>query len=83
MYDVWTHVIQSIIKLHTVQLCSEFKKFKANLNINKQITMDVHSLPWHSGKVLESIDSKTSRVVSSKPTMNVSNFTNRGKKCDI
>ena len=60
---------------------SEFKTFKANLNI--QITIHVRSLQWHSGKVLESIDSKSSRVVSSKPTMNVSNFTNRGKKCDI
>ena len=34
--------------------------------------MRVRSIPWHSGKVLDSIDSKTSRVVSSKPTRNVS-----------
>ena len=81
MYDVWTHVIQSIIKLHTVMF--RVKKMKANLNINIQITIHVRILPWHSGKVLDSIDSKSSRVVSSKPTMNVSNFTNRGKKCDI
>ena len=45
--------------------------------------MSVRSLPWHSGKVLDSIDSKSSRVVRSKPTRNVSNFTNRVKKCDI
>ena len=37
----------------------------------------------HSGKVSESIERKSSRVVSSKSTRNVSNFTNRGKKCDI
>ena len=48
-----------------------------------QITIHVHSLPWQSGKVLESIDSKSSLVVSAKPTRNVSNFTNRGKKCEI
>ena len=59
-----------------------FKKINSNLNKNMQITIHVRSLPWHSGKVLESIDSKSSRVVSSKPTWNVSNFTNRGKKCD-
>ena len=45
--------------------------------------MHVRSLSWHSGKVLESIDSKSSRVVSLKPTRNLSNFANRGKKCDI
>ena len=44
--------------------------------------MHVRSLPWHSGKVLESTDSKSSRIVSSKPTRNVSNFTNSGKKRD-
>ena len=81
MYDVWPRLIQSFIKLHTA--CSEFKKIKGNLNINIQITMYVRSLPWHSGKVLESIGSKSSRVVSSKPTRSVSNFTNRVKKCDI
>ena len=47
------------------------------------MTIHVRSLPWHSGKVLGSTDSKSCRVVSSKPTRNVSNFTNRGKKCDI
>ena len=56
---------------------------RANLNINIQITIHVCSLPWHSGKVLESIDSKSSRVVSSKPMRNVSNFTNRGMKFNI
>ena len=80
MYDVWTHVIQSIIKLHTVMF--RIKKFSANLNINIQITIHVRSLPWYSGKVLESIDSKSSLAVRSKPTRNVSNFTNRGKKCE-
>ena len=81
MYDVWTYVIPSIIKLHTVMF--RILKIKANFNINIQITIHVSSLPWHSGKVLESIDSKSSLVVSSKPTRDVSNFTNRGKKCDI
>ena len=79
MYDVWTHVRQSIIKLHTVMF--RIKKIKANINM--QITIHVRSLSWHSGKVLESTDSKSSRVVSSKPTRNLSNFANRGKKCDI
>ena len=65
MYDVWTLVIQSIIKLHTV--CSEFKIIKANLNINIQITIDVSNLPWHSGKVLESIGSKSSRCRQFEP----------------
>ena len=37
-----------------------------------QITTHVRSLKWHSGKVLESIDRKSSRVVSLKPTRNVS-----------
>ena len=77
MYDVWTYVIQSIIKLHTVMF--RIKKINLNLNINIQITIYVRSLPWHSGKVLESTDSKSSRFVS----INVSNFTNRGKKRDI
>ena len=50
MYDVWTHVMQSIIKLHKVMF--RIKKFqKVNLNINIQITIHVRSLPWHSGKV--------------------------------
>ena len=40
------------------------------------------SLPWHSGKVLESTDSKSAGV-SSKPTRDVSNFKNRGKACNI
>ena len=70
MYDVWTHVIQSIIKLHTVMFRNFVlnithsyvqKKFKANLNINIQLTIHVRSLPWHSGKVLESIGRKSSR----------------------
>ena len=42
--------------------------------------MHVRSLPWHSGKVLAA---NHPAVVSSKPTTNVSNFTNRGKKCDM
>ena len=69
--------------LNYIQLCSEFQKFKSNLNINIQITIHVCSLPWHSGKVLESIGSKSASVVSSHPTRNVSNFTNRSKKCDM
>ena len=69
--------------MYYIQLCSGFKKINSNLNINIQLTIHVRGLPWHSGKVLESIDSKSSRVVSSKPTRNVSNFTNRGKKRDI
>ena len=48
-----------------------------------QITIHVRGLLWHSGKVLESIDSKSSRVVSSKLTRNVSNFTHIGKTCDM
>ena len=71
------------VLLNYIQLCSELKKINSNLNINIQITIHVRSLPWHSGKVFESIDSKSSLVVSSKPTRNVSNFTNKGKKCDI
>ena len=42
----------------------------------------VRCLPWHSGKVLVSTGSK-SAVVSSKPTRDVNNFTNRGKECNI
>ena len=76
-------LMQYKVLLNYIQLCSEFKKINPNLNINKQTTIHVRSLPWHSGKVLESINSKSSRVISSKPTRNVSNFTNRGKKCDI
>ena len=45
--------------------------------------MHVCGLPWHSGKVMEPIDSKSSCIVSSKPTRNVTNFTNRVKKCDM
>ena len=56
---VSTHVMQSIIKLHTVMV--RIKNCKANLNINIQITIHVRSLPWHSGKVLESIGSRSSR----------------------
>ena len=76
-------LVQYKVLLNYIELCSEFKKIKGNLNINIQITMHVRSLPWHSGKVLDSIDRKSSHVVSSKPTRNVSNFTNRVKKCDI
>ena len=39
-------------------------------------------LPWHSGKVVESTDSKSAGV-SSKPTRYVSNFKNGGKECNI
>ena len=45
--------------LNYTQWCSEFKIFKANININIQITIHVSSLPWHSGKVLESIGNKS------------------------
>ena len=58
-------------------------KIQGELNINIQIPIHIRSLPWHSGKVLETFDIKSSRVVSSKPTWNVSIFTNRGKRCDI
>ena len=44
MYDVTTHVMQSIIKLHTVMFRILKIKFKANLNINIQITIHVRSL---------------------------------------
>ena len=71
------------VLLNYIQLCSEFEIFKANLNINIHITLHVCSLPWHSGKVLEPIGSKSSLIVSSKPMRNVSNFTNRCKKCDM
>ena len=47
-----------------------------------QITLHVPSLPWHSGKVLESTGSKSAGV-SSKPTRYVSNFKNKGKECNI
>ena len=53
MYNVWTHVIQSIIKLHTVMF--RIKKINSNLYINIQITGNVRSLPWHSGKVLNQL----------------------------
>ena len=66
------------VLLNYIQLCSEFKKSKTNLNIIIQITIHVHSLPWHTGKVFESIDSKSPRVVSSKSTRNIRNFTKRG-----
>ena len=58
------------------------KNFKPNLNINTQITIHVPSLPWHSGKVLES-NGRKSAGVSSKPTRYVSNFKNKGKECNI
>ena len=45
-------------------------------------TIDVLSLPSHSGKVLESTGSKSAGV-SSKPTRYVSNFKNEGKECNI
>ena len=50
--------------------------------MNMQITIHVPSLPWHSGKVLESTGSKSAGV-SSKPTRYVSNFQNKGKECGI
>ena len=59
------------MKLQTVIL--KIKNFKPNLNINIQITIYLPSLPWHSGKVLESTDSKPP-VVSSKPKRHASNF---------
>ena len=40
------------------------------------------SLPWHSGKVLESTGSKYAGV-SSKSTIYISNFKNKGKECNI
>ena len=43
MYDVWIDVIQCIL-LNYTQLCSEFKKINASLNINTQIKIDVRSL---------------------------------------
>ena len=49
------------VLLNYILLCLEFKKFKANLNINTQITIHVCSLPWHSGKVLKWIGIKSSR----------------------
>ena len=52
------------------QRYSEFKHFKENLNINVQITIDVRSLPWHSGKVLESTVGKSASL-SSKITIEV------------
>ena len=59
MYDVWIHVIPSIIKLHTVM----FKILKIQCTFKYKYTnkTDVRSLPWHSGKVSESIGSKSSR----------------------
>ena len=43
------------------------------------MTIHARSLPWRSGKVLESTAANHPAVVSSKPMINVSNFTNRGK----
>ena len=66
--------MQRIMKLQTV--ISKFQIFKPNLNIN------IQSLPWKSGKVLESTGSKSAGV-SSKPTRYLSNFKNKGKECKI
>ena len=45
-------------------------------------TTTTTSLPWHSGKVLESTGSKSAGA-SSKPTRYVSYFKNVGEECNI